>query len=282
MPSRLRGFFFLGALALAASGLAVSACSSSNGNPFTSDDDGGGAEASHGGHDAAGGNDSTAGGETGTDGGAGGDASSGNDTGSAKDTGAGNGDGGGTTEGGDGGASADAADGGVDAADANVPECGAIPTLHPDDAGTIYCGFTDGGSLLCPTGQECCLGGSLGAGQFAPEVCASYGATCTNGGVDGGSPAVPITCAQVADCRANGNAGATSCCLQGATVSTVPGCGYPKFSHGSAIVCEGDAGGPATPCGPGETQICSSQADCPSGTTCTAGKWKIYQLGFCL
>jgi hypothetical protein len=47
-------------------------------------------------------------------------------------------------------------------------------------------------------------------------------------------------------------------------------------------VCEGTAGGTtATACAAGETQVCSSQADCPTGTTCTAGKWKLYQLGFC-
>jgi hypothetical protein len=28
--------------------------------------------------------------------------------------------------------------------------------------------------------------------------------------------------------------------------------------------------------------MCSQQSDCPSGTTCTAGRWKIYEVGFCL
>jgi hypothetical protein len=120
-----------------------------------------------------------------------------------------------------------------------------------------------------------------------PEQCATFGGTCTNSGnPDAGSGnllAVPIECNQVSDCVANGNANATACCLQGAKAPTpVAGCGYDKSTNGNAIVCEGTAGGAATPCAAGEVQICSSQADCPSGTTCTPGKWKLYQIGFCL
>jgi hypothetical protein len=141
-------------------------------------------------------------------------------------------------------------------------------------------------------GQECCLGGSIGGGNFAPQECATYGTTCTNGGGADASTneqAIAIACNQVSDCVANGKTGATACCLQGAkctsgyTCTGSPGaCPYPKYSDGVAIVCEGTGGGTtATACAAGETQVCSSQADCPTGTTCTPGKWKLYQLGFC-
>jgi hypothetical protein len=168
------------------------------------------------------------------------------------------------------------------------PDCGKLPTLHMNAAGDIYCGYGpaddaggDGGEINCGTGTECCLGGSIGGGQYDPQACATWSATgagCDNPpGVDGGaSTAIGIACNQIADCTANGQAAGGSCCLQGATVATVAGCGYPKAKDGNAIVCETTA-----TCTSGETQICSSQADCPSGMTCTAGKWKIYDIGFC-
>jgi hypothetical protein len=178
--------------------------------------------------------------------------------------------------------------GGPDAADAGVPEdCGSTPTLHVDEAGSIYCGFTDA-ALDCVTGQECCLGGYLvDSGAFAPQACATWGSTCKNGvyGNDAAAAPIAIECAQVADCNANGVTKSVACCLQGATApADEPTCTYPKSTLGSAIVCESsDAGGAGVPaCAAGEVQICSSQADCPAGKTCTAGKWKILQMGFCL
>jgi hypothetical protein len=209
----------------------------------------------------------------------GGGSSSGTDSGHADGTGSSSGSG--SSSGGSGSSSGSSGDdgGGSSSGGEAGPDCGSTPTLHATEAGTIYCGFTDAGSLDCPTGQQCCLGGSLGGGQFAPEQCATYGSACTNG-ADGG--AVAIECAQVSDCTANGNTKATACCLQGATLATVAGCSYPKYSHGTAIVCEGTAGpGAATACAAGETQICTGDVDCPSGMHCTAGKWKIFQLGFC-
>jgi hypothetical protein len=167
-------------------------------------------------------------------------------------------------------------------------DCGTTPAIHQDEAGTIYCGFGagDAGELYCPTGQECCVGGGEGQDMFAPQVCQNFATTCTNGGgPDAGTneQPIPIQCAQVTDCTTNGVTSATACCLQGAKSSTVAGCGYPKYSDGTAIICEGDAGGStATACAAGEVQVCSSQADCPANTTCTAGKWKILQLGFCM
>jgi hypothetical protein len=160
--------------------------------------------------------------------------------------------------------------------DAGV-DCGSIPALHANTAGDIYCGYgTDGGDIDCLTGTMCCLGGSIGGNQYDPQVCNPWnaaGAGCNN--PDGGG--IGIACNQVSDCNANSDAGFASCCLQGAMESMVAGCGYPKAKEGTAIACES-----AAMCQQGETPICSSQADCPSGTTCTAGKWKIYQIGFCL
>src|ERR1700722_5291236 len=168
-------------------------------------------------------------------------------------------------------------DGGSDAAvDAS---CGSTPTLHADTPGTIFCGFGDAGELNCVTGQECCLGGYLGNDVYGPQEGPMFGATCTNGGVpDTGTPAIPMQCAQVADCTANSVTGAASCCLQGANPpADAPGCTYPKAVGGTAVVCETTAA-----CATGEVQICSQQSDCPTGKTCTPGKWKILQVGFCL
>jgi len=125
----------------------------------------------------------------------------------------------------------------------------------------------------------CCLGGSLGGAMYAPQECSPNAMVgCTNGAPDaGGTAAIPIQCNQVADCTANGFQGAGSCCLQGASApSIVPGCGYLKTKGGSAVVCETNP-----VCAAGEAQICSTIADCPQGTACTPGKWKIFQIGFC-
>jgi hypothetical protein len=173
-------------------------------------------------------------------------------------------------------------DGGDDGGSA--VDCGASPTLHVDEAGSIYCGFDGVADLYCPTGQECCLGGALGGGAFAAQECAALGATCPNAGVaDAGAPAIPIACGQIADCQTNGVLNAVACCLQGATAPSTASCTYPKATLGTAVVCESsDAGTGAQACAAGEVQLCSSQADCPNGRTCTPGKWKIFQVGFCL
>jgi hypothetical protein len=173
-------------------------------------------------------------------------------------------------------------------------DCGSTPTQHVSEAGTIFCGFGEGdaGDQYCPIGQECCLGGAI-SGGFAPDGCYQYGSVCTNGGGDAGSKneqPLQIECNQISDCHANGNTGATACCLQGNAEcaggytcgSTTGTCPYPKYSDGTGIACEGTGGGTtATACAAGEIQVCSSQADCASGT-CTFGKWKIVELGFCL
>jgi hypothetical protein len=157
----------------------------------------------------------------------------------------------------------------------------------------VFCGYgEDGGSVSCTTGNECCLGGtSSGSSGFAADQCGTFGSTCTNG-----TGPVPISCNQVADCTANGSFGA-ACCLQGGSGSGVPAAvsGCPatdlKLSDGTAVICEsgsadagaGDAAAlPVPACAAGETQICSSQADCPTGKTCTAMHWKLYDIGFCM
>ena len=181
---------------------------------------------------------------------------------------------------------AEAGEGGEAGQDAGtIADCGSTPTLHVNEAGTIFCGFADA-DIDCPTGQECCLGGYLDGGAFAAQQCAAYGATCTNGtlGSDADSPPIPVMCAQISDCKANGLSKAVACCLRGATAPVdQPTCVYPRATLGTAIVCESsDAGANgAAACATGEVQICSSQADCPTGTTCTPGKWKILDLGFC-
>ena len=167
------------------------------------------------------------------------------------------------------------------------PGCGTTPSLHPNPPGDIYCGYdSDGGAIQCISddagnGGFCCLGGSLGGGMYAGEICADNSAGCMV--ASEGTGPIPIQCNQISDCPGNGAPGATACCLQGATVPAMPaGCNYLKSSHGSAIVCEGSPGdGGAAPCASGEVQVCSSDADCPSGMTCQPGKWKIYQIGFC-
>jgi hypothetical protein len=142
----------------------------------------------------------------------------------------------------------------------------------------------DAGALDCPASSgtgTCCLGGSLAPNAFVPDICAANAAGCTNGGVPdaGGTLAIPIQCWQVADCAPNGVSGAQSCCIQGGATQPGPvqGCMYIRSKAGTAVGCE------TTPtCAVGEVQICSSQADCPSGTMCVPGKWKIFDVGFCL
>jgi hypothetical protein len=168
----------------------------------------------------------------------------------------------------------------MDAPSVDAASCGSPPTLHLELPGTIFCGFgADGGLLTCDVGEECCLGGALGGGMYAAQVCQATGSTCTLG-----TGPIPIACNQGADCTANGVGGAVACCLQGAKgPAPKPGCTYPAAQDGTAVACEtsGPAPGPGV-CAAGEIQICESQADCPTGTTCVPGKWKIFQVGFCM
>ena len=250
------------ALSVAAGGAAAIGCSSSNSSGMPS--------GTGGGHD---------GGTTSGD-----DASSGTSTGTATSTGGTATSSGGSTAGGT--TSGSASSSGGDDGDDGGSDCKDPAKLHIDPAGSIYCGFgADGGSFSCGTGTECCLGGKVG-NSYADQVCDTFGQACNNP-TDGG--AIAVECAQVADCTANGVTGA-ACCLAGADApAAVTGCPNEglKASGGNAVMCEvpsggaatGDAGAPA--CANGELQICSSDADCPSGKTCTAFRWKIIELGFC-
>ncbi len=46
-------------------------------------------------------------------------------------------------------------------------------------------------------------------------------------------PGIGIACNQNSDCTSNGQAAGGSCCLVGASVSTVAGCNYPKAKNGT-------------------------------------------------
>jgi len=162
--------------------------------------------------------------------------------------------------------------------------CGTFPALHQGPPGDVSCSLgADGGVLDCLAASgtgTCCVGGSIGGGGFEPEICAANAAGCTNGAADaGGTAAIPIQCWQVADCAPNGVSGAQSCCIQGGATQPAPnpGCLYVRSKAGTAVACE------TTPtCAPGEVQICASQADCPANKMCMPGKWKIFDVGFCL
>ncbi len=220
----------------------------------------------------------------------GGDAGSSSGSGSGSSSGSSSGGMSDATTGGDDGATTgtDSGSGSGGSSDAGAgTDCGKLPSLHQNPAGDIYCGYgADGGTIDCTTGSQCCLGGSIGGGQFAPQECSPWqanGSGCTN--PDGGG--IGIACNQISDCTSNGNGGTACCLVGGKGPVALQGCGYSKATGGSAIVCEGsgtvgEGGAPtATACQSGEIQVCSSNADCPTGTTCQAGKWKIYQIGFC-
>jgi hypothetical protein len=153
--------------------------------------------------------------------------------------------------------------------------------LQPAPAGDLDCLVgSDGGTLDCLAASgagTCCLGGQIGGGAFAPNICAANAAGCTNGAPDAGGS--PIQCWQVADCAPNGFSGAQSCCIQGGATqpAPMPGCSYFRSKAGTGVACETTA-----TCAPGEVQVCSSPADCPAGKMCVPGKWKIFDVGFCL
>jgi hypothetical protein len=160
------------------------------------------------------------------------------------------------------------------------PDCGAIPTLRPDNPGDIFCLGTGASGLTCSTGTECCANAS-----YADNSCSAWnqqGQGCTSSAGN----AIGVACNGISDCVANGVSGSLACCLQGAIVAPMAGCGYLRARNGTAIACEtwgaGDGGVVAGTCAAGETQVCQRQTDCPTGTTCTPGKWGSFQIGFCM
>jgi hypothetical protein len=200
-----------------------------------------------------------------------------------------------TAEGGGSGGDAQSADGSD--AHSQPPDCGVAPKLPVEDAGadaadagaavpgSIFCASSTGGALVCPTGEECCIGGTKG-GAPQPAECAVFGATCINGTGDAGPAAASVVqCNDVSDCTANGLPGAPACCLRGSQSEL--GCTYPLFVGGGDVVCEGegDAGPPAdggiTACLPGELQVCQGNADCAAGKKCVAASWIGRAIGVC-
>ncbi len=165
-------------------------------------------------------------------------------------------------------------DSGTPTADAG---CKNPATPHPGTAGDVFCGYgADGGSLTCSTGQQCCVGGSLGGGQYAPDDCNTWGGACDN--PDGGG--LPVECEQPQDCTANNKSGAV-CCLvapTGGAVNSVPGCPLDfKATGGKGTSCE-----MGTTCAAGDVQLCGADTDCPSSAPhCVGFRWKIIQLGYC-
>jgi hypothetical protein len=154
--------------------------------------------------------------------------------------------------------------------------CQKDPSLHGADAGSIYCGFDDAGNnFSCPIGMQCCIGGSIGQGNFDPDKCVPWGMACDN--PTGKGLAVP--CEQASDCAANDAGTNNVCCLMGTTPSQVVGCDSAdwKAMGGTGTQCVS-----GTTCGTGNTQLCLQHGDCPSGMTCTAFRWKIIEMGFCM
>jgi hypothetical protein len=149
------------------------------------------------------------------------------------------------------------------------------PSLHVSDGGptSLFCGFkaNDAGTLYCdPHTQNCCVGGSMGTG-FADPTCNTKGVACVNGTMP-----KEIDCEDSNDCPVVGSI----CCYTGPVPTLDPTCNYYRATSGISTHCvDPDAG---TACASGEQQICSSNAECPSGKTCTPFKTIYFGLGFCM
>jgi hypothetical protein len=199
-----------------------------------------------------------------------------------------------SSSGGSGDASGSSSGGGDSGSGSSSGTCKSIPTVHASPAGSIYCGYAPGDSgatITCTTGQECCIGNSIGGGNYAPDQCQTWGSDCTDPTADGGpyGAGLQVLCEQTADCTVNaaggdggsaeGGAGGMVCCLKGTTPMQVAGCptGDLKASGGQGTACEmGSA------CSAGEVQVCGSDADCPSGKHCAGFRWKVIEMGFCM
>jgi hypothetical protein len=122
-------------------------------------------------------------------------------------------------------------------------------------------------------GQECCIGGAVGAG-FADDQCATWNTACMNPPGKG----LQVLCEQPADCTANNSTTGNVCCLIGTTPGPTANCNDPldlKASGGMGTKC-------ATSCAATDTQLCLSDGDCTAPKTCHAFRWKIIQLGACM
>ncbi len=148
----------------------------------------------------------------------------------------------------------DASGDGASDADAAASPCG---KLFPTDGAAIYCPFQDAGGTTCaaPT-QECCVP-SVGS-----STCEATATACP---VDG---SVVLECEDHQSC-ALGHA----CCGAGTLATTDAGC----------IVGSGLTGTHCrTACNSDELPVCSAEADCAPGKTCTPFKVRGISLGVCL
>lgn len=183
--------------------------------------------------------------------------------------------------------------------------CKSPPSLHAGTAGDLFCGYpndagvwVDAGSFTCGTsgscdcnpGNICCLGGSAGGGQYYPEQCAPWADGIDAGvGACAANKGLPIECEQTSDCTSNGAPTGSICCLTGNPSAPAPSptnCTADlKSSGGTGIVCTlpSDGGVTAGQCpNSGDLQVCETQGECTGGKTCTAIRWKLYEIGVCL
>jgi hypothetical protein len=151
-------------------------------------------------------------------------------------------------------------------------QCSKVTTLHPPsaDAGgkTIYCPFSsDGGpdaaNVYCQSQTEHCC--EQGAGSTTPTTCIPTATTCT------GTKTTDWQCQDPVDCPSS----SPVCCAPGASIGLgAPGCG--NFAHtmtGTTCVAAGACTG---------IVMCTSNAECPSGQTCTPFGKAGAQVGGCM
>jgi hypothetical protein len=179
-----------------------------------------------------------------------------------------------------GGSSSSSTSGGGSGVGGSTGKCPSVPTLHAASAGSIYCGFnnSDAGppDITCMTGQQCCVGGSIGGGNYANDDCEPWGTECMNPAGKG----LAVPCEQPSDCMANDGGTGQICCLMGTqpAMDVMAGCTTVlKASGGTGTQCN-----VGTSCGNGNTQLCLSNTDCPMGMTCQPFHWKIIELGACM
>ena len=194
----------------------------------------------------------------------------------------------------DSGTATDSSVGGGDtampSADADVDAgCGDNPALHPNTpGGGVYCPFgaaADGGDLTLYCGADggaanvCCIGGENANSTYPPSICSA--GTCTFTATSGNTQ---VQCEDPAtDCPA-GNV----CCGSASkshTIEQKTGCTYDDLSDWVYTKCEKGTACAATSTAPGtgpEFQLCTSNAECGGGKTCTPFKAKGIDMGYCM
>jgi len=154
------------------------------------------------------------------------------------------------------------------------PKCYSVATkLYPGDGGSMYCPFdtTDAGkTAYCSSSEHCCEPSSGGSS------CVANGTAC--------SPATDTDwqCQQAADCKVRGT-GAV-CCGTGsiAQQSAQPGCAADGGTLPPSIYVSGFKGSScAASCPSTEWQLCTTDAECPSGQMCVPMKSKGNDVGAC-